>query len=125
MSPRCEFAKQLIVAAEMIYCSGCNTIRICHYVERAILEYKLKNWPEVSKYCKEALKIVNHEKSYINETFSWDHTILDLLSISNFYQNNLKDALFFSNKALEISPNNERLMQNNKIIQDTIKNISN
>lgn len=95
------------------------------YVERAILEYKLKNWPEVSKYCKEALKIVNHEKSYINETFSWDHTIFDLLSISNFYQNNLKDALFFSNKALEISPNNERLMQNNKIIQDTIKNISN
>lgn len=87
------------------------------YVERAMLEYKLENWPEVTKYCNEALKIVNHEKCYINEPFSWDYTIFDLLSISNFYQHNLKDALFYSNKALEMAPDNKRLIENNKIIK--------
>lgn len=91
------------------------------YVERAMLEYKLENWPEVTKYCNEALKIVNHEKCYINETFSWDYTIYDLLSISNFYQNDLKEALFFSNKALEMAPDNERLIENNKIIEEESK----
>lgn len=87
------------------------------YVERAILEYKLKNWAEVIKYCQEALKIVSHEKSYINEVFSWDYTIFDLLSISYFYQNNLDEALFYSSKALEMDSQNERLQQNNEIIK--------
>ena len=95
------------------------------YVERAILEYKQKNWQEVSKYCEDALKITSHEKNYINETFSWDYTIFDLLSISNFYQNNIENALFFSNKALEMSPNNKRLITNNNIIKEAIKNIKN
>ena len=91
------------------------------YVERAILEYKRENWNDVTKYCKEALKIVNHEKNYINEKFCWDHTIFDLLSISNFYQNNLYDALKYSNKAIELAPNNKRLIENNKIIKETIE----
>ena len=56
------------------------------YVERALLEYQLSNYKEVEKYAKEALKIRKHEKTYINEPFSWNHTIYDLLSISLFYQ---------------------------------------
>ena len=93
------------------------------YVERAILEYKKNNWDDVTKYCNEALKIVNHEKNYINEKFCWDHTIFDLLSISNFYQNNLYDALKYSNKAMELAPNNKRLIENNKIIKETIEKV--
>ncbi len=92
------------------------------YVERAILEYNQKNWFEVEKYCKEALKIVNHQKTYINEVFSWDHTIFDLLSICKFYQHNLEEALEYSNKALEISPNDERLIENHKLIEDVLLN---
>ena len=52
------------------------------YVERAILEYELKNYPEVETYLLKALQITTHEKTYINEVFSWDNTIYDLLSIS-------------------------------------------
>ena len=95
------------------------------YVERAILEYNQKNWSEVEKYCKEALKIINREKTYINEVFSWDHTIYDLLSISKFYQNDLQEALKYSNQALQISPNNERLIKNNNIIKDAIQKTTN
>lgn len=88
------------------------------YVEKALLEYNLQNWGEVEKNCKNALQIDTHMKSYINEPFSWDHTIYDLLSISYFYQNKLQDALNYSNKALDMSPNNERLISNHKIIQE-------
>lgn len=91
------------------------------YVERAILEYGQENFPDVEKYALEALKIKDHGKSYINEPFSWDHTIYDLLSISSFYQNKLDKSLYYSNKALEISPNNERLIKNNQIIKEANK----
>ena len=91
------------------------------YVERALLEYKLQNWANVEIYCKEALKIENHTKNYINEIFSWDYTIFDLLSISTFYQNNLEEALLYSNLALDMDKNNPRLIQNNKIIKEIIE----
>ena len=91
------------------------------YVERAILEYSLNNWLEVEKYCMMSLKIKTHTKSYINEVFSFNHTIYDLLSISLFYQNDIELALFYSNKALEISPNDERLINNNKLFLKYLK----
>ena len=56
------------------------------YVERAILEYEQNNFQEVEKYSLKALKITTHEKTYINESFSWDYTIYDLLAISCYYQ---------------------------------------
>ena len=86
------------------------------YLERALLEYQLNNHVEVEKYCKKALQIINHAKSYINEPFSWDHTTYDLLSISLYYQNKKEESLYYVNKALEISPNDERLIENKNII---------
>ena len=91
------------------------------YVERALLEYQLTNYKEVEKYAKEALKIRKHEKNYINEPFSWNHTIYDLLSISLFYQGKLEESLFYSEKALRMSPNDDRLIKNNKIIKEANK----
>ena len=57
------------------------------YVERALLEYELNNLNETEKYCIEALKIKTHEKTYVNERFSWDETIYDLLSIIKYNKN--------------------------------------
>ena len=95
------------------------------YVERALLAYTLEDYKEIEKYCNEALKIETHAKSYINEPFSWDHTIYDLLSISTFYQNRLEESLTYINKALEISPDDNRLQNNKEIIIKTIKEKSN
>lgn len=85
------------------------------YVELALLEYKLNNYKKCEKYCLKALRIKNHQKTYINETFSWDNTIYDLLSISCYYQNKLNYAIYFVNIALEYNPNDERLINNRKI----------
>ena len=82
-----------------------------------ILEYRLNNWKEVKKYCNKALKIKTHSKSYINEIFSYDHTIYDLLSLCYYYKNEKYLALYYINKAIEISPNLERLKQNKKIFE--------
>lgn len=91
------------------------------YVEKALLEYELQNWNEVTFNCLKALKIKTHEKTYINEISSWDHTIYDLLSISNFYQENYLTSLDYSNKALKMASDNKRLINNNKIIKKYCK----
>lgn len=86
------------------------------YMERAIFEYDLFNYKDVKKYCLLALNIKNHKKSYINEVFSWDNTVYDLLSVSSYYLGDYDKALVFVKKALEMSPRDERLKNNLKLI---------
>lgn len=87
------------------------------YVERALLEYELNNLNETEKYCIEALKIKTHEKTYVNERFSWDETIYDLLSIVKYNKKDYDKSLYYINKALEINPNNKRILKNKELIE--------
>lgn len=87
------------------------------YVERMLLEYKLENWKEVIKYGLMALAIKQHPKSYINEVFSYNETIYDLMSIAYFYENDLDKALQFVDLAIQRAPDNERIINNKKIIK--------
>ena len=91
------------------------------YMERAILEYNLKNWVDVEKYCLLALKIEKHEKTYINEVFSWDNTVYDLLSLSSYYLGNYDESYKYVKIALEMNPEDERIKNNLKLIHDKIK----
>ena len=91
------------------------------YVEKAMLEYELENWNEVVKNCNDALKITTHTKCYINETFSFDNTIYDLLSIAYFYLDDIDNAIINIDKALKMEPDNERLLKNKEIFIATKK----
>lgn len=93
-------------------------------IERALLEYSDNNLKEVKKYCLKALKIKKHQKTYINEIFSWDHTVYDLLSISYFYEKDYNNSLKYINLALKHNKNNERLKNNKKIITNFKKNLT-
>lgn len=96
------------------------------YVEKALLEYRFDNFSEVKKYCLKALDIKSHTKSYINEVFSWDHTIYDLLSISYFYLGDINKSLEYVNIAINKNTNKdnkERLLNNKKIIENTLKTL--
>ena len=95
------------------------------YIEMALLEYSEKNWDKVKKYCLSALKIETHPKTYINEPFSFDNTIYDLLSLSYYYTNDFNKALIYINKAIEMDLDNDRLLTNKKLIEKKIKNLSN
>ncbi len=85
------------------------------YVEMALLKYKLEDYPGIIKYCNEALKITDKKKTYINELFSYNETIYDLLSIGYYYTGEYEKALENVNIAIEKNPDDERL-QNNKIL---------
>jgi len=91
------------------------------YMERALLEYKLENWIDVEKYCLLALNIKTHQKTYINEVFSWDNTVYDLLSVSSFYLDKFDDAYKYARAALDMNPTDERIKNNLKIIEEKQK----
>ncbi len=92
------------------------------YVERALLAYRLQEFDDVILYGKQALQIQLHIKSYINEPFSWDNTIYDILSIAYYDKKDFKNALKYVNFALDMNPQDERLLQNKQLIEkeDTI-----
>jgi len=91
------------------------------YVEKALLEYQLNNWEEVEKNCLNALKIKKHEKTYINEPFSWNSTIYDLLSLSSYYKKDYINAVKWINKAIRKDPKNRRLINNKKLFKKMLK----
>ena len=87
-------------------------------VEKALLEYEEEQYSEVEKLCFRALEIKGHEKTYINEPFSWNNTIYDLLSISAYYLGRYEQAVYFVDIALEYTPNDSRLLNNRKLFKE-------
>lgn len=90
------------------------------WVELGILEYENNNFNDSIFYLEEALKIKNREKTYINENFTWNETPYDILSICYFNINNFKKSLENINLALNINPNDERLIRNKIIIENEL-----
>lgn len=91
------------------------------YVERALLEYSQNNYKDTIKYVNYALQIKNHDKTYINEVFSWDNTVYDLLSVAYFYEGEYTKSLENINIAIKMDKNNKRLKENKKIIENMLK----
>ena len=69
---------------------------------------------------KEALKIKKHPKTYINEAFTTDLNIYDILAVVCFNNGKYRSSLRYINKALELDKNNERLINNKKIIENVL-----
>lgn len=88
------------------------------YVEYAMLLYDIKNYLECIRYLTMALTITTHEKTYINEIFSWDYTIDNLLSCCYFYLGMKDISLFYSERALSYDKDNQLLINNYQIIKD-------
>lgn len=91
------------------------------YVEKALLLYNQNNYNEVIYLCNQALDIKDKQKTYINEVFSYDHTIYDLLSLCYYYKNEKELALYYIDKAIEKSPDIKRL-QDNKLLMEKLSN---
>lgn len=87
------------------------------YVELALLEFSEQNYFAVISNCLKAKTILKNEMIYINETFCWDATIDDLLSISFYYLGLKDEALFYIDKALAFDETNERIQKNKEIFQ--------
>lgn len=90
------------------------------YIEMALLNYELKEYDKVYENCKKALEIKTNNKTYINEPFSFDETVYDLLSIAAFNLGNIEESLGYTIKALKINSDNERIKNNKKIIEEKL-----
>ncbi len=91
------------------------------FVERALLSYTLEEWEDAKKYSLKALEIETHPKSYINEVFSFDGTVEDLLSLYYNHTGDYEEALNWVDRALSFRPDDERLLNNRKIFLNSIK----
>ncbi|MBQ8473026.1 MAG: glycosyltransferase [Bacilli bacterium] len=91
------------------------------YVELAMLYYEKEDYDKVYLYLKQALKITNHKKTYINELFSWNETPYDLLSIACYYKGLLPESLYYIDEALKLNSSNERINKNKEIIESILK----
>ncbi|HBA37383.1 MAG TPA: glycosyl transferase family 2 [Firmicutes bacterium] len=91
------------------------------FAERALLAYDLKNWNDVIKYASLALEIESHPKSYINEMFSFDGTLEDMLSLAYYNLGDIKNALKWVDKALSLKKSDERLENNRKVFLNNLK----
>ena len=87
------------------------------YVEMAQLAYKQKDWIKVYFMITEALKIKSKPQIYLSEPFCWNSTIYDLGAIACYNLGLYQKSLEFAKTANEMNPNDERLIQNLKIIK--------
>lgn len=93
------------------------------YVATGLLYYDLKDYKNCKKYLLKALKIKNHEMTYINEVSSWDNTIYDVLSIAYFNLGKYRLSLKYVKIALSMDKNNKRLLNNLEIIKQKEKDV--
>lgn len=87
------------------------------YCELMMLYYDLKKYSQAINYGIMALQINKNTKSYINETFSNNENIYDVLSLCFFYQNLKNVGIKFLELAIEENPKNKRLQENKKYFE--------
>ena len=91
------------------------------YMEKAVFEYELNNYSEVEKYSLLALNIKEIPKTYINEPFSLDSYIYDLLSVACFNLGKYIDAYKYVCIALSLNPKDKRIRDNLILMYEKIK----
>jgi hypothetical protein len=64
------------------------------------------------QYVEKALDIKDKPLDYLCEDFAWGSLPYDLASISCYNLKNIKLAISYGEKALELEPTNERLKNN-------------
>ncbi len=94
------------------------------YVEFAKMSYLLSDWPQVFCMVEEALKIKERSKTFVNAGLSWDHTPNDLGAIACYRLAMYERAAAHAREALALCPEDQRLKNNLKMIEDKLTELS-
>lgn len=86
--------------------------------------YNIQNWQESLNYAKKALEITVHPMDYTATEEAWGSLPYDLAAIALWNLKLYKEALWYAEKAVEHKPNDERLKNNLKLIQDKVKELN-
>lgn len=116
---RCQLAKNNFNEAKISYLKAiCEAPYLREaYIELAYLLYEQKEYYGVIYWIEEALKIQDHSLTYINEAFAWNATPYDLLSLAYYFTHQKEKALEYVKKALQLSPDNDRIQKNKEIFE--------
>ncbi len=91
------------------------------YVEFSKMCYELHNWPMTYYLACEALKIQEKSKTFVNMGYSWDYTLDDLCAIAAYQMEMKEQSLKHAEQALAYDPSDQRLQNNLRIIQLSLK----
>ena len=91
------------------------------YTELGFLYNSKKQYLESIYYLLQALTIKEKELIYINEVFCWNGNIEDIMSLNYYYIGLYDISLFYLKKALKYKENDERILNNKKIILEALK----
>ena len=80
--------------------------------------YDLKDWPKCLKYAREALAITKHPMDYTCTPEAWGYLPHDLASIAAWNLGLYKECHAYSKEAIEKSPDDERLKNNLRLIEE-------
>ncbi len=87
-------------------------------VELGTFEYEQGNYGSAVYLLKNALTIKEKSKSYINESFCWDSTIYDILSVCCYNLELYEESYGYVCKALKMNPKDQRIKNNKKMISE-------
>jgi len=83
--------------------------------------YNSQQWEECNTVAKIALKITTKPTEFLSEGWAWTHMADDLVAVSAWQLENWEEAYQHGKKAVEISPEDERLAMNLKFYHEKIK----
>jgi glycosyltransferase involved in cell wall biosynthesis len=82
------------------------------YVQTAEYYYNHQRWEECLKYAELALNFTEKPLDYFCEPWGWDFRAYDYAAIAAFWLGKTELALTYGEKAIEITPTDERLQRN-------------
>lgn len=91
------------------------------YVEFAKLGYMLHDWPLSFCMAELALRIKERSKTFVNAGLAWDYTPNDLCAIACYWLGMFDRAASHARKALQFSPDDARLQNNLRMIEERLK----
>lgn len=86
------------------------------WVENAGFAYRQREWSLVTAMCERALRITERPDTYMTDSEAWGALPYDLGAIGCYYTGDLDRAIRWIDRAIELSPDDERLKQNRKLI---------
>ena len=91
------------------------------YTDFASLLYDERDWHGIIFLAESALKITERPRTYICEAQAWGSLPYELASLGYYYTGNYEKSLEMVKKALELSPTDERLKENKRLIENALK----
>lgn len=95
------------------------------FVELGLLYYQEQKYDRAIQALHQALQIEKNQKSYINESFCYDGTIEDILSICYFEMGILEESYRYVVMANKMKPSEERILKNKELIENELEKMKN